>query len=86
MLLMAQDGSSFHTHRNQSLPNYLKEPIIFPYFRQNHSTLFLQNNRDLDSSQDIHFIHLNLNLTPLLKLLSHTLLLKPFPTLILTHF
>ena len=31
---MAQDGSTFHTHRNNTLPYYPKEPDVFPYLRQ----------------------------------------------------
>ena len=49
---MAQDGSTFHPHRKQMLPNYPKEPNILPYRRQNHSTPSVFNNHDPDSYHD----------------------------------
>ena len=49
---MFQDGSTFQTHRNNILPCYPKEPVIFPYFKQYHSTPSLINNPDTDSYQD----------------------------------
>ena len=50
--LMSKDGSTFPTHRNHILPYYPKEPVIFPYLRQYHSTLSPINNPDTDSYQD----------------------------------
>ena len=35
------------------LPYYPKEPLIFPYIRQYHSTPSLPNNPDTDSHQDL---------------------------------
>ena len=31
--LLAQDGSTLHVHRNQLIPYYPKEPIIYPHLR-----------------------------------------------------
>ena len=50
--LLSQDGSTFQTHRNHILLYYPKEPVIFLYLRQNHSTPSLINNPDTDSYQD----------------------------------
>ena len=44
--LMAQDGSTFHTHRNHVLLYYPEESGIFPFLRQYHSTSSLLNNSD----------------------------------------
>ena len=41
--LMSQDGSAFQTQRNHILPYYPKEPVIFPYLKQYHSTPSLIN-------------------------------------------
>ena len=49
---MSQDGSTFKTHRNHILPYYPKEPVIFLYLKQYHSTPSLTNNPDTDSYQD----------------------------------
>ena len=49
---MAQDGSTFRTHRNHKLPYYPKEPLIFSYIRQCHSTPSHINNPDTDSCED----------------------------------
>ena len=50
--LLSQDGSTFQTHRNHILPYYPKEPIIFPYIKQYHSTPSLINNPDTEPYQD----------------------------------
>ena len=50
--LLSQDGSTFQTHRNHTLPYYPKEPIIFPYIKHYHSTPSLINNPDTESYQD----------------------------------
>ena len=50
--LMSQDGSTFQTHRNYIFPNYPKEPVIFLYLKQYHSTPSLINNPDTDPYQD----------------------------------
>ena len=49
---MSQDGSTFQTHRNHILPYYPKEPVIFPYFKQYHSTPSLIKNPDPGLYQD----------------------------------
>ena len=49
--LLSQDGSTFQTHRNHILPYYPKEPIIFPYIKQYHSTPSLIKNPDTESYQ-----------------------------------
>ena len=51
--LLSQDGSTFQTHRNHILPYYPKEPIIFPYIKDYHSTPSLINNPDTEPYQDI---------------------------------
>ena len=51
---MAQDVSTFHTHRNHILQYYPEEPIIFPYIRQFHSTPSLLINPDTDFYQESH--------------------------------
>ena len=52
--LIAQDGSTFHSHRNHVLPYYPKEPILFSYLRQYHSTPSPLNNPDTELYQDVH--------------------------------
>ena len=42
----------FQTHRNHILPYYPKEPVIFPYLKQYHSTPSLINDTDTDYYQD----------------------------------
>ena len=49
--LMSQDGSTFQTHRNHILPYYPKEPVVFPYLKQYHSTPSLIYIPDTDSYQ-----------------------------------
>ena len=49
---MSQDGSTFQTHRNHIIPSYPKEPVVFPYLRQYHSTPSLINNPDSEPYQD----------------------------------
>ena len=49
--LMSQDSSTFQTHENHNLPYYAKEPVIFPYLKQYHSTPSLINNPDTDPYQ-----------------------------------
>ena len=31
--LLSQDGRTFHTHRNHSIPFYPKEPLLYPHLR-----------------------------------------------------
>ena len=50
--LLSQDGSTFQTHRNHTIPYYPKEPIIFPYIKHYHSIPSLINNPDTKSYQD----------------------------------
>ena len=52
---MAQDGSTFHTHRNHVLHYYPKESKSFPYLRRYHSPPSVLKNHDTDSYQDISF-------------------------------
>ena len=51
--LLAQDDSTFHTHRNHIIPYYPKEPIILSHI-QNYKNLSssIINNPDLDSYQE----------------------------------
>ena len=50
---MAQDGSTFYTHRNHILPYHPKKSFISPYLSQYHSTPSLVINHDTDPYQDI---------------------------------
>ena len=82
---MAQDGSSFYTHRKHSSTYYPKEPIIFPYIRQYHSTPSLWNNPILIPIKIFNLTLLNTQWTPLSNRLTHGLPLKPFRSRILPH-
>ena len=49
--LLFQDGSTFHTHRNHTIPYYPKEHLIYPHV-QSYKHLSTINDPDLDSYQD----------------------------------
>ena len=75
--LMAQDGSTIFPHRRHILPYYTKEPIIFPYFSQYHSTSSLLSNPDTDFYHDISSNSTQHGSDTPFESFNHTRLLKP---------
>ena len=76
---MSQNVSTFHKHRNHILQYYSKEPVIFPYPRQYHSTRSVLTNPDTDytDSYQNNLSHPpSVHLKDSLNLLNQTLVLK----------
>ena len=49
---LTQDGLTFHTHRNQLVPYYLQEPLLFPHI-QSYNEQIPERIRDSDTSDMI---------------------------------